>query len=83
MPRDADVTQPIEILNNLTKPGIRVWRIIQTGDQRSDKFPRQPYDALIFSLNTRCCVQHKPCNIDGQTERENEREEQVDPGAQG
>jgi hypothetical protein len=38
---------------------------------------------LIFGLNARSGLEHKPRNINRQTEREDEREQQVDPGAQG
>jgi hypothetical protein len=38
---------------------------------------------LIFGLDTGPGLEHKPRDIDGQTERQDEREQQVDPGAQG
>ena len=38
---------------------------------------------LIFGLNAGPGFEHKPRNVDGQTEHEHEREQQVDPGAQG
>jgi hypothetical protein len=81
LPRDADVTQPVKVLNNLIEPCIRIWRFVQTSDQRRNEFPRQPYDALIFGLNTRPGLQDEPRNIDSQAERQDEREKQVDPGA--
>jgi hypothetical protein len=38
---------------------------------------------LIFGLDARPGLEHQSRNIGGQTEREDEREQQVDPGAQG
>ena len=55
---------------------------IQTHDQCFDEFSGQSYDALIFSLNTRSSLQHKPCDIDGQAQHENQRQKRVEPGAQ-
>ena len=38
----------------------------RSDDQCFDKFARQPDDALIFGLNARRRLQHKPRDIDGQ-----------------
>ena len=83
LPRDADVTQPVEVVDNLVQPRFGVRRLVQSCNDRIDEFTRQPYDALIFGLNTGSGLEHKPRNVDGQTEHEDEREQQVDPGAQG
>ena len=83
LPRDTDVAKPVEVVNNLVQPRFWVRRLVQSRNDRIDEFTRQPYDALIFGLDARSGLEHKPRNIDGQTEREDEREQQVDPGAQG
>jgi hypothetical protein len=36
---------------------------------------------LIFGLNARRRLQYKPSDIDGQTEHEDQRQQQVEPGA--
>ena len=77
------MTQPAEVVNDLVQPRIRVRRLVQSGNDRFDEFARQPDDALIFGLNTGRGLQHQPRDVDGQTEREDERQKQVDPGAQG
>ena len=69
--------------NDLAEPRIGIRRFVETGDQRFDEFARQPDDALIFGLNARRGLQHQPCDIDGETERENERQHGVEPGTQG
>ena len=83
LPRDTDVTKPVEVVNNLVQPRFGVRRLVQSRNDRIDEFARQPHDALIFGLDARPGLEHQPRNIDGQTEREDEREQQVDPGTQG
>jgi hypothetical protein len=68
-------------VNNLVQPHFGVRRLLQSRHDRIDEFTRQPYDALIFGLDARPGLEHESRNIDGQTEREDEREQQVDPGA--
>ena len=77
------MTQPVEVVNDLVQPRLGVRRLVQSRNDRIDEFTRQPYDALIFGLNAGPGLEHQPRNIDGQTEREDKREQQVDPGAQG
>ena len=77
------MTQPVEVVDNLVQPRFGVRRLVQPCNDRINEFTRQPYDALIFGLNAGPGLEHKPRNVDGQTEREDEREQQVDPGAQG
>ena len=77
------MAQPVEVSNDLAKPRIRIRRFVETGDQRFDEFARQPDDALIFGLDARRGLKDKPCDIDGETQRENERQDGVEPGAQG
>ena len=76
------MTQPVEVVNNLVQPRFGIRRLVQSRNDRINEFTRQPYDALIFGLNTGSGLEHQPRNIDGQTERKDEREQQVDPGAQ-
>ena len=83
LPRDADVTQPVEVVNNLVQPRFGVRCLVQSRNDRINEFARQPDDALIFGLNAGPGLEQKPRNIDGQTERQDEREQQVDPGTQG
>ena len=77
------MAQPVEVSNDLAKPRIGIRRFVETGDQRFDEFARQPDDALIFGLNARTGLKDQPCDIDGETERENERQDGIEPGAQG
>ena len=65
LPRDTDVAQPVEVVNNLVQPRFGVRRLVQSRNDRIDEFTRQPYDALIFGLNTGPGLKHKPRNIDG------------------
>jgi hypothetical protein len=37
---------------------------------------------LVFGLDTRSGLQHKPRDIDGEAERENKRQKHIEPGAQ-
>ena len=83
LPRDADVTQPLEVLHDLIQPRIRIRRLVQPGNHGLDEFTRQPYDALIFGLNARPGFQNQPRDIDGEAKREDERDKQIDPGAEG
>ena len=75
------MAQPAEVANDLVQPRIRIRRLIQPGDDGLDEFTRQPYHALILGLHTRRGLKHQPGDIDGQTEREDQREKQIDPGA--
>ena len=75
--------QPVEVVNDLVQPRIGVRCLVQPGHDRFDKFSRQPHDALIFGLNTGGGLQDQPSDIGGQTERQDERKQQVDAGAQG
>ncbi len=72
--RDADVTQSVQIVNNLVQPRFRVGCLVQSCYDCLDELTRQPYDALIFGLNPRPCLEPQPPNIDGQTEGEDNRE---------
>ena len=83
LPRDADVPQPAQIVNDLIQPRIGIGRLVQSGNDRFDEFARQPYDALILGLNARSSLQDKPRDIDREPDREDERQQQIDPGAQG
>ena len=80
LPRDADVTQPVEVVNDLVQPRFGIRRLIQSCNDGVDEFTRQSDHALILGLNARSGLEHKPRNIDGQAEREDKREQQVDPG---
>src|SRR5713226_2002848 len=82
LPRHADVTQPVEILNNPIKLRVGVWCFIETDDQGFYEFARQPDDALIFRLDARRGLQHKPCDVDRQSKRQNERQKRVEAGTQ-
>ena len=83
LPRDADMAQPAQILDNLVQPRFGVRRLVQAGDDGLDEFARQPDHALVFGLDPRRRLDHQPRDIDGETERQDERQQQVDPGAQG
>ena len=76
--RDADMAQPVEIARRSGSAGIGIGRLVQAGDDRLDEFARQPYDALIFGLNARTGLQHQPRDVDGEPERENQRQQQID-----
>jgi hypothetical protein len=54
--RDADVAQPVEVVDNLVQARIGVWRLVQSCNDGFDKLAGQPYDALIFGLNTGCSL---------------------------
>jgi hypothetical protein len=77
------VPKSVEVVNDLVQPRFCVRRLIQPRNDRIDELTRQPYDALIFGLDARTSLEHQSRNIGGQTKREDEREQQVDPGAQG
>ena len=59
------MAQPVEVVNNLVQPRFGVRRLVQSWHDCIDEFTRQPYDALIFGLNTGPGLKHKPRNIDG------------------
>jgi len=59
------VAEPVEVVNNLVQPHFCVRRLIQSRNDRIDKFTRQPYDALIFGLDARPGFEHKSRNIGG------------------
>ena len=65
LPRDADVTQPVEVVNNLVQPRFGVRSLVQSRNDRINEFTRQPYDALIFGLNAGSGLEQEPRNIDG------------------
>ena len=56
---------------------------VQSRDDRIDEFTRQPHHALVLGLDPRSGFQHQPRNIGGETERKDQRKQQVDPGTQG
>ena len=81
--RDADVTEPAQVARDLLQFRARIGRFVQIGDDHFDELARQPYDALILGLNARPRLDDEPRNIDEKTERQYQREQHIDPGAQG
>ncbi len=77
------MAQPAEILDDLVEPGIGIRRFVEASDQGLDKFARQPYHALIFGSYARCGVHHEPGHVGGQTEHEDQRQKDAQPGTQG
>ena len=76
------MTQPVEVAHDLVQPRFRIWRFAEPGNDGLDELAGQPRDALIFSTDTGSGLIDEPRDVDGQTKRENERKEQIDPGAQ-
>ena len=74
--------EPAEVANDLVQPRIRVRRLVQAGNDRLHEFARQPYDTLIFGPHAGRRLYHQPRDIDGQTERQAQRQQQIDPGTQ-
>ena len=81
LPGDADVTQPAQVVRNLVQLRVGIRRLGETGNDHLDEFARQPDDALIFRLNARRGLEDKPRDVDGEAERQNQRQKQVDPRA--
>ena len=61
----------------------RIRRLVEPRHNRLDELARQPRDALIFRLHAGSGLQHEPCHVDGETERQDQRQKQIDAGTQG
>src|ERR671919_3142921 len=47
LPRDTDVTEPAEVVDDLVQPRLRICRLVEAGNDRLHEFACQPDDALI------------------------------------
>ena len=83
LPRDADVTQPAQVLHDPVEPRIRIRRLVETSHDGRNKLARQPDNTLVFCLYARSRLQHQARDIDAQSKRQYQRQQQVDPCAQG
>ena len=77
------MTQPIDIVDNLTEPCLGIRRVVEPDGQCLDELARQPDDTLIFGLHPGPGLHHKPRDIDRQPEHENKRQQRIQPRAQG
>ena len=77
------MAQPLEIANDLVEPRLGIGRLVEARDDGLDEFARQPRDALIFGLHARRGLQHQPRHVDGETQCQHQREQQVDAPTQG
>ena len=57
--------------------------VIEIGDDNLNELARQPYDTLILGLNPRPRLDDEPRNVDQETEGQDQRQQQADPGTQG
>src|SRR6185437_14224687 len=81
--RNADVAQTAEIPDDLVEARVRIRRLSQACDNGLDKLAREPRDALILGLDAGGGLQHEPCDVDGETKRKHQSQEQIDAGPQG
>src|ERR1700730_9772993 len=77
------MTQSIDIVDDLAQPRLGIRRVVEPDGQGLDKLARQPNHTLIFSPHPGPGLHHKPRNIDGQPKEENQRQQRVEPRAQG
>ena len=68
-------------MHDLVQSSVGVRRLLQPRHDGFDELACQPRDALIFGLDTGAGFENEPRNVGRQPERENEREQQVDPAA--
>ena len=68
------MTQPLEIADDPVQPRLRIGRLVQASDHGLDEFARQPRDALIFGLDARRGLQREPRHVDGEAQRQNQRQ---------
>ena len=77
------MAQTFEIVNDLVEPRFGIGRLVEPRHNRLDELAREPRDTLIFRLHARCRLQHEPRHIDGETERQDQRQKQIDASTQG
>ncbi|MGY4416093.1 cell division ATPase FtsA [Bradyrhizobium sp. LB7.1] len=81
--RDADMAQAAEVARDLIQPGVRIGRLVEIGNDHPDEFAREPDHALVFGLHARPGFRDLPADIDGEPQRQQQRQQQVDAPAQG
>jgi hypothetical protein len=81
--RDADMAQPAEIARDLVQPRIRIGRLVQVRDDHLDEFAREPDHALVLGLHPRPRLRDLAADVDGEPQRQQKRQQQVDARAQG
>ena len=53
------------------------------GDDRLDEFAREPDHALVLGLHARARLRDLAADVDGEPQRQQQRQQQVDAPAQG
>lgn len=81
--RDADVAQAAEIARDLVEPGIRIGGLVEIRHDHLDELSGKADHALVLGLHARPGLRDLPADIDGEPERQQQRQQEVDAPAQG
>lgn len=77
------MAEPIEVTRDLVQPGIGIRRLVEIGNDHLDEFARQPDHALVLGLHARPRLRDLAADVDGEPERKQQRQQEVDAPAQG
>ena len=69
--------------DDLVQPRIGIGRLVESGHDRLDEFARQPDHALVLRLDPGPGLDDEPRNVDAEAERKDQRQQEIDPPAQG
>jgi hypothetical protein len=81
--RNADMAQAAEVACDLVQPGVRIGRLVEIRHDHFDEFAREPDHALVLGLHARPGFRDLAADIDGESQRQQQRQQQVDAPAQG
>ena len=65
------------------EPRLGVRRLVESGNDRLDELAREADHALVLGLHARPGLDHQASDIDCQSERQHQRQQEVDPRPQG
>ena len=70
-------------MRDLNRPGIGIQRLGEIGNDHLDEFARQPDHALVLGLHAGTGLRDLAGDVDGEAERKQQRQQEVDAPAQG